>query len=75
MKIAVYPGSFDPITLGHIDVLRDGAQMFDKVIITVSNNISKTSLLSVEERLQLIKESIKEFNNVEVDCFNGLTVE
>lgn len=75
MKIAVYPGSFDPITLGHIDVLRDGAQMFDKVIITVSNNISKTSLLSVEERLHLIKESIKEFNNVEVDCFNGLTVE
>ena len=75
MKIAVYPGSFDPITLGHIDVLRDGAQMFDKVIITVSNNISKTSLLSVEERLHLIKESTKEFNNVEVDCFNGLTVE
>lgn len=75
MKIAVYPGSFDPITLGHIDVLRDGAQMFDKVIITVSNNISKTSLLSVEERLHLIKESVKEFNNVEVDCFNGLTVE
>lgn len=75
MKIAVYPGSFDPITLGHIDVLRDGAQMFDKVIITVSNNISKTSLLSVEERLHLIKESVKEFDNVEVDCFNGLTVE
>lgn len=75
MKIAVYPGSFDPITLGHIDVLRDGAQMFDKVIITVSNNINKNSLLSVEDRLHLIKESVKEFDNVEVDCFNGLTVE
>ena len=75
MKIAVYPGSFDPITLGHIDVLRDGAQMFDKVIITVSNNISKSALLSVEERLNLIKESVKDIPNVEVDCFDGLTVE
>lgn len=45
MKLAIYPGSFDPITLGHIDVLKDGAQMFDKVIITVSNNISKNALL------------------------------
>lgn len=75
MKIAVYPGSFDPITLGHIDVLRDGAQMFDKVIITVSNNISKSALLSVEERLSLIKESVKDIPNVEVDSFDGLTVE
>lgn len=75
MKIAVYPGSFDPITLGHIDVLKDSAQMFDKVIITVSNNINKNALLSVEERLNLIKESIKDIPNVEVDSFDGLTVE
>lgn len=75
MKIAVYPGSFDPITLGHIDVLRDGAQMFDKVVITVSNNINKNALLTVEERLSLIKESIKDIPNVEVDSFDGLTVE
>ena len=75
MKIAVYPGSFDPITLGHIDVLRDSAQMFDKVIITVSNNINKSALLSVEERLNLIKESVKDIQNVEVDSFDGLTVE
>ena len=75
MKIAVYPGSFDPITLGHIDVLKDSAQMFDKVIITVSNNINKNALLSVEERLNLIKESVKDIPNVEVDSFDGLTVE
>lgn len=75
MKIAIYPGSFDPITLGHIDVLKDGAQMFDKVIITVSNNISKSSLLTVQERLNLIKESVKDIPNVEVDSFYGLTVE
>lgn len=75
MKIAIYPGSFDPITLGHIDVLKDGAQMFDKVIITVSNNISKNALLTVEERLNLIKQSVKDIPNVEVDSFDGLTVE
>lgn len=75
MKIAVYPGSFDPITLGHLDVLKDGAHMFDKVIITVSNNISKHALLSVEERKELIRQSVAEIPNVEVDSFNGLTVE
>ena len=75
MKIAVYPGSFDPITLGHIDVLQDGAQMFDKVIITVSNNINKNCLLTVEERLNLIKQSVKNIPNIEVDSFEGLTVE
>lgn len=75
MKIAVYPGSFDPITLGHLDVLKDGAHMFDKVIITVSNNISKHALLSVEERKELIRQSVVDIPNVEVDSFDGLTVE
>ena len=73
-KIAIYPGSFDPITLGHLDVLKDGAQMFDKVIITVSNNINKNSFLSVEERKELIRQSVKDIPNVEVDSFDGLTV-
>ena len=75
MKIAVYPGSFDPITLGHLDVLKDGAHMFDKVIITVSNNISKHALLSVEERKELRRQSVADIPNVEVDSFDGLTVE
>ncbi len=75
MKTAIYPGSFDPITLGHIDVLKDGASMFDKVIIAVSNNPAKTGFLSVEERKELIKQSVRDIPNVEVDSFDGLTVE
>lgn len=75
MEIAIYPGSFDPITKGHLDVLKTGAEIFDKVIIAVSNNTSKKGFLSVEERLELIKASIKDMENVEADVFEGLTVE
>ena len=75
IKIAIYPGSFDPITLGHLDVLSDGAKMFDRVIIAVLKNSSKKGFLTVEERVQLIKECIKDLPNVEVDSFDGLTVE
>lgn len=74
-KIAIYPGSFDPITFGHIDILSSGAKIFDKVIIAVLNNSSKKSLLSVTERIELIKKSVKSFDNVEVDSFDGLTVD
>ena len=75
MRIAIYPGSFDPITLGHLDVLTDSAKMFDKVIIAVLNNSAKKGFLTVEERVNLIKESVKHLDNVEVDSFDGLTVE
>lgn len=75
MKIAIYPGSFDPITKGHLDVLKTGSEIFDKVIIAVSYDNGKNSFLTVEERVNLIKESIKDLNNVEVDSFAGLTVE
>lgn len=75
MKIAIYPGSFDPITKGHLDVLKTGAEIFAKVIIAVSTNSSKKPFLSVEERIELIKASIVDFSNVEVDAFEGLTVE
>ena len=75
MKIAVYPGSFDPVTKGHIDILKNGAEIFDKVIITVANNSEKNSFLSVAERVALIKESVKDLENVEVDSFDGLTIE
>jgi pantetheine-phosphate adenylyltransferase len=75
MKIAIYPGSFDPITKGHLDVLKTGAEIFDKVIIAVSRNSSKTPFLTVDERIKLIKASIKDLDNVEVDSFEGLTVE
>ena len=75
MKIAIYPGSFDPITHGHLDVLKTGSEIFDKVIIAVSINPAKEGFLSVEERVKLIKESIEGMHNVEVDAFEGLTVE
>lgn len=75
MKIAVYPGSFDPITKGHLDVLKTGCEIFDKVIIAVSYHNAKSSFLSVEDRLKLIKESVAGLDNVEVDAFEGLTVE
>lgn len=75
MKIAIYPGSFDPITKGHLDILNRAAGIFDKVIIAVAKNSEKHGFLSVEERVKLIKESVKHINNVEVDAFEGLTIE
>jgi len=75
MTVAIYPGSFDPVTKGHLDVLETGAKIFDKVIIAVSHNPEKESFLSVNERLKLITESIPHLDNVEVDTFKGLTVD
>ena len=76
MKKAIYPGSFDPITNGHLDVLKTSSEIFDKVIIAVAVNPDKTTgFLTIDERVNLIKESVKEFKNVEVDSFEGLTVE
>lgn len=75
MKIAIYPGSFDPITKGHLDILKTGAEIFDKVIIAVAKNSEKKGFLSVDERVELIKKSVKELENVEVDSFEGLTIE
>ena len=75
MTIAIYPGSFDPITNGHIDILKSGSEIFDKVIIAVSYNINKQGFLTVEERVDLIKKSVSHLKNVEVDAFEGLTVE
>lgn len=76
MKIAIYPGSFDPITKGHLDILKNASEIFDKVIIAVArNNDKKRGFLTVEERVMLIKKSIADFNNVEVDSFEGLTIE
>ena len=75
MKIAIYPGSFDPITKGHLDILKNASEIFDKVIIAVAHNGEKRGFLTVEERVMLIKQSITDFNNVEVDAFEGLTIE
>ena len=75
MKTAIYPGSFDPITKGHLDVIRRAADIFDKVILLVSVNINKKSFLTVEEKVKLIKESCNDIANVEVDSYDGLTIE
>lgn len=74
MKIAIYPGSFDPITKGHLDILNTASEMFDKVIIAVAHNFEKQGFLPVNTRVQLIKESVKDISNVEVDSFEGLTI-
>lgn len=75
MKIAVYPGTFDPITNGHIDIINRGLRIFDKIIVTVAVNPGKTPLFSLEERIEMIKQSIGKVENVEVAQFQGLIAE
>ena len=75
MNTAIYPGSFDPMTKGHMDVLERAASMFDKVIIAVLDNTKKKCLLSTKERVDLIKKSTNHLANVSVDSFDGLTIE
>ncbi|MFC2132108.1 pantetheine-phosphate adenylyltransferase [Bacteroidota bacterium] len=74
-KIAIYPGTFDPITNGHIDVIERTAQMFDKVIVVVAINSQKTCLFTEEERFEMAKDSLRHIDNVLVDMHQGLTVE
>lgn len=75
MKKAIYPGSFDPVTFGHLDIISRSAKMVDKLIIAVLINKSKSSLFSMEERVRMISEYVKEYKNVEVHSFSGLTVD
>ncbi|PJN87038.1 pantetheine-phosphate adenylyltransferase [Bacillus sp. mrc49] len=74
-KIAICPGSFDPITFGHLDIIQRGANVFDEVYVVIVNNSAKNSLFSVEERLELITEATKHMPNVKVDFYQGLTVD
>ena len=73
-KIAIVPGSFDPITYGHIDIIKRSTQLFDEVIVAILVNPDKKYLFTLEEREEMINESIKDFNNVKVDSFSGLLV-
>ena len=75
MKIAVFPGSFDPITLGHMDIIRRAAACFDKLYVCVMVNCDKKCLFPMEKRLELIEKSIKDFPNVKVEQWDGLVAE
>ncbi len=74
MKRAVYPGSFDPVTYGHLDIIKRASRFFDELIVSVLNNKEKTPLFSVEERVNILREATKEIPNVKVDCFSGLLI-
>ncbi|MCH8942479.1 MAG: pantetheine-phosphate adenylyltransferase [Bacteroidetes bacterium] len=75
MRKVIYPGTFDPVTNGHLDVIKRATELFDSVVVTVAVNISKTPLFTNEERLDMLKESLKDFKNVKIDSFEGLVVE
>lgn len=75
MRTAIYPGTFDPITNGHLDIIERALKLFDRVTITIARNSAKNPLFSEEERLAMIKESVKQFKGVEIDSFDGLLVE
>ena len=75
MRVAIYPGSFDPITNGHLDIIERGSKVFDKLIVGVLVNIDKVGLFSIEERVELIKRVTSHLENVEVVSFNGLLVD
>ena len=75
MKKAVYPGSFDPVTLGHLDIIKRASEMFDVLIVAVLNNKGKTPLFSVENRVMMLKEATKDIPNVEVASFSGLLID
>jgi pantetheine-phosphate adenylyltransferase len=75
MSIAVYPGSFDPITNGHLDVVKRGVRVFERLVVAVADNPAKQSLFTKEERVEMIREVTKQHRNVEVDAFDGLVVD
>lgn len=75
MKIALYPGSFDPVTFGHLDIIVRGSKIVDKLVVGVLTNSAKSPLFSMEERVRMIKDLTKDMENVEVAAFDGLTVD
>lgn len=75
MTRAIYPGSFDPVTFGHIDIIKRSANLFDEIIVGVLNNTSKSPLFSVEERVNMLKEATRDIPNIRIASFSGLLVD
>lgn len=75
MKKVIYPGTFDPVTNGHIDIIKRAIELFDEVVVTVAKNPGKTAMFTVDERVAMLNESLKEYDNVMVDSFGGLVVD
>lgn len=74
MRAAIYPGSFDPVTYGHLDIIRRASAIFDELTVSVLNNKTKTPLFSVEERVKMLKEATRDLPNVTIDSFSGLLI-
>ncbi len=75
MRIGVCPGSFDPVTNGHLDIIERASKMFDKIIVAVLNNPNKSSMFTIEERVELLKRTCSHIDNIEIDSFTGLLIE
>ncbi|MDE7177202.1 MAG: pantetheine-phosphate adenylyltransferase [Lachnospiraceae bacterium] len=75
MKAAIYPGSFDPVTYGHLDIIRRASDIFDELTVSVLNNKTKTPLFSVEERVKMLEEATRDLPNVTIDSFSGLLID
>lgn len=75
MRIAVYPGSFDPLTNGHIDLIERAIRIFDRLIVAVAENPGKSPLFTIEERIDMVKKAIQKYDNITVDSISGLTVD
>lgn len=74
-KIAIYPGSFDPITNGHMDIIERGLSLFDHIIVAILHNPAKKALFSISERIEMLEVSLKDMGSIEIDTFNGLLVD
>ena len=75
MRAAIYPGSFDPVTYGHLDIIRRASAIFDELTVSVLNNKTKTPLFSVEERVKMLEEATRDLPNVTIDSFSGLLID
>jgi pantetheine-phosphate adenylyltransferase len=75
IRTAIYPGTFDPLTLGHVDIIARGSALFDKIVVAVLRNVEKSPLFSVEDRIEMIQEAFADSKNVETDAFSGLLVD